>query len=105
MFSRYLKTYLMSLSMPALLSLYELDMIQLAPELTRYKQPIAPAVISYPVKLIVVVRFAWINTDQVNLSLHSTGLWVDDDDDVFHVHIGVYLTVNIFQLVDTVQWP
>src|SRR5690606_10449990 len=93
----------MSLSMAMLLPLDEPDVVQLAPKLTRYEQPIATAVVSDTVQLVVIVRFVWINTNQVDLSLHSAGFGVDDDDDVFRVHIGINLTIDILQLVEAIQ--
>src|SRR5690606_8321766 len=104
-FSRYLKIYVMSLSIAALLSFDELDMVQLAPKFARYEQPVATMVVCNPVKFVVVVRFIRVNANQVDFSFYGTGLRVDNNDDVFRVHIGINLTVDIFQLVKAIQWP
>src|SRR5690606_34968727 len=95
----------MSLSIAALLSFDELDVVQLAPKFACYEQPGATTVVSNAVKLVVIIRFVRINADQVDFSFHGSSDRVDDHDDVFRVHIGINLTVDVFQLVKAIQWP
>src|SRR5690606_694426 len=95
----------MSFSMAMLSSLDEPDVVQLAPKLTRYEQPTATAVVSNPVKLVIVVRFVRINANQVDFPFHGAGFGVDDHDDVFRIHIGINLTIDIFQLIEAIQRP
>src|SRR5690606_9699150 len=104
-FSRYLKIYLISPNMAAFLSLDEFDMVQLAPQFTRYKQPVARAVVSYSVKLIVVIRFVRINANQVDLPFNGTGFGVNDHDDVFRIYVSIYFPTDILQFVETIQRP
>src|SRR5690606_19810590 len=95
----------MSLSIAALLSFDELDVVQLAPKFACYEQPVATTVVSNAVKFVVIIRFVRINADQVDFSFHGSSHRVDDHDDVFRVHIGINLTVDVFQLVKAIQWP
>src|SRR5690606_10073984 len=79
-----------------------LDFVKLAPQLSSYKKPIPLPIICYAVKFVVVLFLIRIYANKINLSLNGARLRVDDNDNIFGIDIGVYLSVDIFQFIQAV---